>query len=171
VNPKKILIWSGLGILLSIATIYVVEIFDPLSISHPRIMRVRPDIQSFSRAVDLYKEDYKVYPESLAELVPEHIKRSPRPDPWGNDYVYIHDSKTYEIYSVGKNGIDEYKEGDDVVLGDKLDSCEIYRINCPMKITEYIRLFSVVTLFLSFILFLVTLGVFLVSKLLKLRNR
>jgi len=92
--------------------------------------KVKADFSSFETALKMYKVENYVYPSSeqgLDALVskptsaPEprnypaegYIPKLPN-DPWGNPYQYISpgDSKPYDIYSLGADGING-GEGDD----------------------------------------------------------
>ncbi len=92
--------------------------------------KVKADFSSFETALKMYKVENYIYPNSeqgLDALVskptsaPEprnypaegYIPKLPN-DPWGNPYQYISpgDSKPYDIYSLGADGING-GEGDD----------------------------------------------------------
>jgi hypothetical protein len=44
-------------------------------------------------------------------------------DPWSNRFIYRVTSDGYELYSSGKNGQDDFKQGDDVV--DRIDTRDV----------------------------------------------
>ena len=57
------------------------------------------------------------YPDSLDEI--NHIVKV---DPWGRDLIYNQtEQDSYFLYSVGKNGIDDYGMNDDLVSYKKVD--------------------------------------------------
>ena len=62
-------------------------------------------------ALRRFRLKHKRYPDKLAALVPEFLKKLPK-DPFsGRDYVYRREGKGFVVYSVGGNGIDD--DGDD----------------------------------------------------------
>lgn len=90
-----------------------------------KIVRAKGDIQSLSTALDMYKLDSGIYPDTeqgLSALVEAPTsgtlpkkwktggylqkKKVPK-DPWGNDYVYICPGANgdYDISSYGADGI------------------------------------------------------------------
>ncbi len=74
----------------------------------------------------LYQLDHDdALPQTLDELTkssPNHPKGYLQDtllvDDWGNSFVYELKGKTFTLYSIGENGIDEGGEGDDVVGGE-----------------------------------------------------
>lgn len=90
-----------------------------------KIVRAKGDIQSLSTALDMYKLDSGIYPDTeqgLMALVEAPTsgslpkkwktggylqKRKVPKDPWGNDYVYICPGANgdYDISSYGADGI------------------------------------------------------------------
>lgn len=70
-----------------------------------RIAKARTDIGALETAVDLYAMEQSNYPERLAVLEPQHIKRVPL-DPWKNDYQIRVPGEHGEvdIFSYGRDG-------------------------------------------------------------------
>ncbi|MFA6321277.1 MAG: type II secretion system major pseudopilin GspG [Candidatus Omnitrophota bacterium] len=82
----------------------------------------KADIEAnISSALDLYEIDHGTYPENLEVLLEKkdgkgpYLKKSAI-DPWGNSYKYTYPGThgDYDMYSFGKDGIDNSGEGDDV---------------------------------------------------------
>ncbi len=83
------------------------------------IKATRAQIDAFEKALDTYRLDVGRYPDSeqgLAALftrpenVPKwdgpYLRKTPPPDPWGNQYVYKAPGEhgEYDLYSLGKDG-------------------------------------------------------------------
>ena len=63
-------------------------------------------VRSFEGALDMYYADNYKYPDSLAGLVPDYIKKVPN-DPWKNPYYYTSTSQHgqgVDLASYGKDG-------------------------------------------------------------------
>lgn len=83
----------------------------------------KADIEAnISSALDLYEIDHGSYPENLDVLMQRdaggkgpYLKKKAI-DPWGNTYKYVFPGThgDYDLYSFGKDGVDNNGEGDDV---------------------------------------------------------
>ena len=53
--------------------------------------------------------------ETYLEVLDKYIKNGTLVDPWGNEYMIVHDTKKKRviIWSKGPNGIDETSDGDE----------------------------------------------------------
>ena len=78
------------------------------------------DIKAIESALEIYFFDLKSFPsteQGLQVLLGKQMSRLPK-DAWGNDYKYIYPSvygnKKFDLYSFGKNGIDEHGQLDDI---------------------------------------------------------
>jgi hypothetical protein len=154
--------FAPLSILLAVAILVVVtkEYFDPSQIVYRKIDRARyEDLKSFEAGLEIYREKYSRLPtetEGLSDLIAPQgdaqqvILRDLLQDPWGNNYVYrtTRSPPGYEVYSPGKNSIDEYGGGDDVISGPKEYSCQEYGVGC-MDIPAEIEDAAVLTALLS----------------------
>lgn len=59
------------------------------------------DVKAIANAVEMYQiKNSGRLPDSLSVLVPNEI-REIRKDPWGNDYVYVKQGDSFEVYSYG----------------------------------------------------------------------
>ncbi|MFA5143365.1 MAG: type II secretion system major pseudopilin GspG [Candidatus Omnitrophota bacterium] len=82
----------------------------------------KADIEAnISSALDLYEIDNGNYPESLDILLEKKDNKGPylkkrANDPWGHPYKYTYPGthSDYDLYSFGKDGVDNSGEGDDV---------------------------------------------------------
>ena len=82
----------------------------------------KADIEAnISSALDLYEIDNGSYPESLDLLMEKKNGHGPylkkkAIDPWGHPYKYTYPGThgDYDLYSFGKDGVDNSGEGDDV---------------------------------------------------------
>jgi hypothetical protein len=136
------------------------EYFDPSQIMDLKIDRVLyGDLRALQAGLEIYREKYSRLPteaEGLSELITpqgdaqQAILRDLLQDPWGNNYVYrtTKSPPGYDVYSPGKNSIDEFGGGDDVISGSKKYSCEEYGVGC-MDIPAEIEGAAVLTAFLS----------------------
>ncbi len=83
-----------------------------------RIAAARADIHAtIGLALDLYELDNGRYPRKLEHLwiqPPPHeapnwrgsyLRRFPPVDPWGNQYVYTSDGRSYTLKSLGPDGV------------------------------------------------------------------
>lgn len=89
----------------------------------------RTQVQSFDRAIELYRFDMKKFPGSLEDLIKKpsdskmaerwggpYVKKSSVPlDPWDEEYRYEEKGDSYRIWSVGPDGSDG---GDDDIASD-----------------------------------------------------
>jgi len=83
-------------------------------------------ISSLETALDSYRLDMNRYPDSLAELMENesgsaswngpYLRREVPMDPWGNDYVYQSDGRSFTLLSYGADGA-RGGEGDDADIG------------------------------------------------------
>ena len=85
-----------------------------------RVTAAQNDIRAIGNALDLYRLDNSHYPsteQGLEALVnqpagfPEPKNWGPEPylkklptDSWGNEFVYVNDGMTYELFSYGADG-------------------------------------------------------------------
>jgi general secretion pathway protein G len=82
----------------------------------------KADIEAnIASALDLYEIDSGVYPENLDLLLEKKDGRGPylkkrAVDPWGHAYKYAYPGAhgDYDLYSYGRDGVDNNGEGDDV---------------------------------------------------------
>ncbi len=82
----------------------------------------KADIEAnISSALDLYEIDHGSYPDNLDVLMEKKDAKGPylkkrAIDPWGNPYKYAYPGAhgDYDLYSFGKDGVDNNGEGDDV---------------------------------------------------------
>jgi len=82
----------------------------------------KADIEAnIASALDLYEIDHGSYPENIEVMLEKkdgkgpYLKKSAI-DPWGHPYKYAYPGAhgDYDLYSFGKDGIDNSGEGDDV---------------------------------------------------------
>ena len=83
-------------------------------------------ISSLETALDSYRLDMNQYPDSLAELMENesgsaswngpYLRREVPSDPWGNEYIYQSDGRTFTLISYGADG-SRGGEGDDADIG------------------------------------------------------
>lgn len=146
---KTYLKWSVLVVGLSVVSCVAAFYIEPYGPEwHLRVHQVPFDIGSYDQGINLFKLEQGRYPDSLENLVPNYIKRNAS-DPWSFEYAYRLSASGYEIYSVGKNGIDELQQGDDVIAGDKEYSCDIYGTNCPLRFIDIAKYASAFLLVIS----------------------
>ncbi|MCG8415908.1 MAG: type II secretion system major pseudopilin GspG [Pseudomonadales bacterium] len=83
-------------------------------------------ISSLEAALDAYRLDVGEYPDSLEGLVENdsgraswngpYLRREVPQDPWGNDYIYEADGRSFTLVSYGPDG-ERGGEGDDADIG------------------------------------------------------
>jgi len=83
-------------------------------------------ISSLETALDSYRLDMNRYPDSLAELMENesgsaswngpYLRREVPMDPWGNEYEYQSDGRSFTLLSYGADGA-RGGEGDDADIG------------------------------------------------------
>ena len=83
-------------------------------------------ISSLETALDSYRLDMNEYPDSLAELMENesgsaswngpYLRRAVPTDPWGSEYVYQSDGRSFTLISYGADGASG-GEGDDADIG------------------------------------------------------
>ena len=82
----------------------------------------KADIEAnISSALDLYEIDHGSYPENLDVMMEKKDGKGPylkkrAIDPWGHPYKYTYPGThgDYDLYSFGKDGVDNNGEGDDI---------------------------------------------------------
>lgn len=82
----------------------------------------KADIEAnIASALDLYEIDHGSYPENIDVMMEKKEGKGPylkkkATDPWGNPYKYTYPGThgDYDLYSFGKDGVDNSGEGDDV---------------------------------------------------------
>ena len=82
----------------------------------------KADIEAnIASALDLYEIDNGNYPDSLDILTEKKDGKGPylkkkAIDPWGHPYKYVYPGAhgDYDLYSFGKDGVDNSGEGDDI---------------------------------------------------------
>ena len=83
-------------------------------------------ISSLETALDAYRLDVGEYPESLEGLIENdsgraawngpYLRREVPLDPWGNEYIYEADGRSFSLVSYGPDG-ERGGEGDDADIG------------------------------------------------------
>ena len=83
-------------------------------------------ISSLEAALDTYRLDVGQYPDSLDGLIENdsgraawngpYLRREVPMDPWGNEYVYDSDGRSFTLVSYGPDG-ERGGEGDDADIG------------------------------------------------------
>ncbi len=86
----------------------------------------RSQISSLETALDSYRLDMNGYPDSLSALMENesgsaswngpYLRRDVPRDPWGNEYVYQSDGRSFTLYSYGADG-QRGGEDDDADIG------------------------------------------------------
>jgi general secretion pathway protein G len=95
-----------------IASAIGINVFSQLK--EAQLKTAKGDLMSLSNSgVDLFHVETGQWPESLAQLVPKYVKEL-RKDPWGNDYVYIRNGESYDLYSYGPDKAQG--GGDDIIV-------------------------------------------------------
>lgn len=80
------------------------------------------DIEAnIASGLDLYEADHGVYPDSIEALLQKKDGKGPylkkrANDPWGHPYKYVFPGVhgDYDLYSFGRDGVDNNGEGDDI---------------------------------------------------------
>ena len=93
-----------IGLMAGLVGINVIRYFE-----RAKERTAKAQLKMFEQALELYRLEHGRYPttdEGLKVLVEgKYLKTKKLPkDPWGNDYYYISDGKTYTLKSVGKDG-------------------------------------------------------------------
>jgi len=86
----------------------------------------RSQISSLETALDAYRLDLNEYPDSLDGLMENdtgraswngpYLRRNLPKDPWGNDFIYDADGRTFTLISYGADG-EQGGEEDDADIG------------------------------------------------------
>ncbi len=66
----------------------------------------RESLKNVQLALELYKREFGLYPETLDELLMKKniTERSIIEDAWGRTYHYVKIGDTYELFSTGRDG-------------------------------------------------------------------
>lgn len=91
-----------------------------------KIYETQSDLREIQKALDFYYEKNGNLPNNemglsaLLNQTPPIIKNA-RQDSWWQPFVYKNNDnkKNYILYSIGKNGIDEFGSGDDITTWEK----------------------------------------------------
>jgi general secretion pathway protein G len=83
-------------------------------------------ISSLEAALDTYRLDVGEYPDSLEGLIENdsgravwngpYLRREVPMDPWGNEYIYESEGRSFTLVSYGPDG-ERGGEGDDADIG------------------------------------------------------
>ncbi|MBN1412608.1 MAG: type II secretion system protein GspG [Spirochaetales bacterium] len=139
----------------------IMFLFTIQSFSSTNSGRAKADLLSFKTAIDAYRMDnifhYPDKQKGLRALI-KYLDGQDIPlDPWGHGYIYVYPSLysdgAYDLYSIGKNGIDEKGEGDDISAWKDIPQ-------------EYFMEIKILPEFLLIIFFVLLIGVFLAFLLL-----
>lgn len=118
---KKRLIIGLLVLLLLFFLLIVLPVIVP-SYRDASIVRTQIDLKNIQLVLDKYKNKYNSYPtteEGLGRLVSLGLLPRFPTDPWKGIYQYkLIDVESYQLYSFGKNTIDENGGGDDIKIED-----------------------------------------------------
>ena len=116
------------------------------------------DISAIRQALDLYKKENGTYPSSsdgLEQLTSYYLNSVPI-DPWVRNYKYLYPpmygSNDYDLYSFGKDGLDDNGGGDDISNWKGYDRF-IYRTDeevFALKIYSILGSFVIIVFFLFF---------------------
>lgn len=103
------------------------------------LTRAQTDLRFLTVALERAKVEAGALPSDsvgLAALVPSFLANVPH-DPWGNAYVYrrVAVEPGYEVYSRGRDGLDEHGRGDDVTGHNKSYRCSDYEVNCGVTLS------------------------------------
>lgn len=112
---RRLLAFWWVGLLVSFTVILIIPLFS--SIVDLKIDQAFSDIGALRAGLSQFQARHQRYPttaEGLSVLVPDFLRRVSR-DPWGNAYAYrAQMQRSYSLYSIGVDGIDEGGAGDDV---------------------------------------------------------
>jgi hypothetical protein len=130
-------LWSILFVV-SVCVTVATWVAHPPAIVDLKLNEVRfGDLPVLSKALEFYTKVHgepptdaqglTVLAQSFGQEKPSILSRIPK-DPWIHDYVYrrIPYGKGYEIYSKGRNGLDEHGAGDDITEATKAYNCAEY---------------------------------------------
>ena len=128
----------------AIASLVAAEIYSPSRIVCLNLDVAKMDLANMRLAIDLYMTDNGVLPADLAELVRARFFDRLPSDPWRSPYIYRRDASTpgYALYSAGADRMDQNGAGDDIIVGEKTYSCEVYGVNCAVPVAEWVKCVS-----------------------------
>jgi len=113
------------------------------NVGHHTVERMRHgDLVTLSSSIERYKDDLRRYPSSLDDLLNGYVRYIPK-DSWGSGYVYKPSGDAYDLYSIGKNIIDDGGLQDDIALSRSSGYlCEFYEIGCWVSLVVFLSLLS-----------------------------
>jgi len=126
----------------------VASVVVPVRFGRTRTLRINVDLAQLEYLRDLlnkYREVHGRFPmadEGLEALrradanMTVLLRKSVPLDSWGEPYVYsvVPDGSAFQLYSTGRNRIDEHGGGDDVTDRRKKYKCDDYDVNCGIRI-------------------------------------
>jgi hypothetical protein len=134
--------------------------------------RAMADLNSFKVAIQQYQMENRFrFPdmEEGLKAISKYLNVADIPsDPWGHPYVYIHPAvysdQPYDLYSIGRNEIDEKGEGDDISAWKDLPAAyfDIGRVLFSSPVYWIIFTLIVFLIVLSIILIFFVLVIFLI---------
>lgn len=143
--PGKNFFWgSQMKFITMIFLIVFIAQCNSSAVSSDKVISTEVDIELFSIYLENFRKDIGRYPsqqEGLDALFFRRVdiknwngpyinKRIPL-DPWGNKYRYVYPSKygnkNYDIYSIGKNRIDNFGNVDDITNWKETDFSYYYK--------------------------------------------
>jgi hypothetical protein len=103
-----------------VAAVFLLAVATTADASSSQSGSARAQVAAVRLSLDAYRSDDGGgrYPSTLAELVEhQYLKDSQLVDPWGRPLIYrptLGTDAGYVLYSVGRNGVDESSQGDDI---------------------------------------------------------
>jgi general secretion pathway protein G len=154
--------WSGAALLIAlVAAISVPRFFGVRDL---RITKAFIQLDLFRETLAWYRRDHGDFPSTsvgLDALVASSYLDHIPSDPWNNPYVYRYESgsETYQLYSIGVNGVDEHGDGDDVIGPSKHYECKAYGLDCASDKVAAVALLTIVAMGVAGLLGLVISGI------------
>ena len=131
---RQIIIVSCVVFFLSLFVLLTTESQSQCS----RFNYAQTDLHDIQNALDLFQKETGNLPntETGISVLYNSIQRylfHPMLDPWHRPYIYksVANNSNYILYSIGKNGIDEAGNGDDLTTWEKSYSYADYGVGFP----------------------------------------
>ncbi len=107
-----------------------------------KIDEARTDLGNLQSLIDIYRHDTGSLPSELSTLLDKGFIGKLPADPWGTAYVFrlVASERGYVIYSAGRDTVDQRGAGDDIITGEKQYRCDVYGVNCPMAVADFLKL-------------------------------
>lgn len=153
-NGKSVIMSNRLVI---VVVILFVIVPSALEASSNNGLMTKALIDAWSEKLYSYKVKSGIFPNneigllSLCDKQKHDCLERPK-DVWQNEFIYIYPpkfgGKDFDLYSLGKNGIDEFGKGDDITNWSELSTIHYYPAKLIVALAGFVSILIVLFIFI-----------------------